>query len=84
MEGISFSRAYRFYSRDEPRVVGTVFRPPGGRESWIAIVDDTNIRVLMAEARDYSPRSHTPSPHAFPRLRADPTYDQRSHLNLWL
>jgi hypothetical protein len=47
MEGVRFSRAYRFYSTDEPRVTGTVFRPPGGRESWIAIVDDTSIKVLM-------------------------------------
>lgn len=48
MEGIGFSRAYRFDSADEPRVVGTVFRPPGGRETWTAIVDDTDIKVLMA------------------------------------
>ena len=48
MEGIGFSRAWRFQSVDNgPSVVGSVFRPAGGRESWIAIVDDTKIKVAV-------------------------------------
>jgi hypothetical protein len=47
-EGIGFYRAYRFYSwgGDEPRVDGTVWRDPGSKSPWIAIVDDTPIKVL--------------------------------------
>ena len=56
MEGIGFSRAWRFESVDKgPRVVGSVFRRAGGRESWIAIVDDTSIKVAMA-GRDIATR----------------------------
>jgi len=56
VEGIGFSRAWRFQSVDNgPSVVGSVFRPPGGRESWIAIVDDTNIKVAMG-GRDIATR----------------------------
>ena len=48
MEGIGFSRAYRFYSVDNgPRVVGTVWREPGSKGPWLAMVDDTAIKVLM-------------------------------------
>lgn len=48
MQGVGFSRAYRFYSADDgPRVEGTVFRQPGSKGPWLAIVEGTEIRVLM-------------------------------------
>jgi hypothetical protein len=45
MESIGFRRHF-LSSTEEPGVAGTVFKPPGGRQSWIARVDDTNIKVL--------------------------------------
>ena len=48
MEGVGFQRAYRFYSSDKGlRVTGTVWREPGSKGPWIAIVDDTPIKVLL-------------------------------------
>ena len=56
MEGIGFSRAYRFNSVDDgPRIAGTVFKRPGSREAWIAMVDDSTIKVFMA-GRDIAAR----------------------------
>ena len=56
MENIGFSRAYRFHCwDDEPRLSGTVFREPGSRGVWLAMVDDTTIKVLSG-GRDIAAR----------------------------
>jgi hypothetical protein len=66
VEGIGFSRAWRFQSVDVgPSVVGSVFRPPGGRENWIAIVNDTSITKLLWAAGTSRPERRS-GRHAFP------------------
>jgi hypothetical protein len=56
IENIGFHRAYRFYSWDEEtKVTGTVLKQPGSRGVWLAMVDDTTIKVLSG-GRDTAAR----------------------------